>query len=206
MATKVVMPGASVSSAVQSGVVRVARTPTPNCPAGPVWHNRRPRSAVLPASMPGKRRNRAAPAAGKLAAQIQQRWGGAREELALDRLEAELEGSPRYDIVAALKQLEEAGQGELQLGRKGHKPRFMWSGPGRPRVTGKLAHSRGRANTRSVAPPPAAAAATNGGKADALEHTFHVRPHVLATFRLPADITKTEIERLCQLLQALPFR
>lgn len=151
--------------------------------------------------MPGKKRNRAAPGAGKLAAQIQQRWGGVREELPLAQLEAELEGSPRYDIVAALKQLEEAGQGELQLGRKGHKPRFMWSGPGR-----KVAHTRARANTRSVAPPPSTTAASNGGKPEALEHTFHVRPNVLATFRLPADITRPEIERLCQLLQALPFR
>ena len=149
--------------------------------------------------MPGKRRNRAAPGAGKLAAQIKQRWGGAREELALEQLEAELEGSPRYDIVAALKQLEKAGQGELRLGRKGSPPRFMWSGAGP-----KPATSRARANTRSVAPPPATAEA-NGGTPQALEHTFHVRPHVLATFRLPADITRPEIERLCQLLHALPF-
>ena len=151
--------------------------------------------------MAGKKRNRAVPATGKLAAQIQQRWGGAREELALDQLEAELDGSPRYDIVAALKQLEKAGEGQLQLGRKGHKPRFMWSGPGR-----KVAQPRARANTRSVAPPPSAATATNGGKPDALEHSFHVRPNVMATFRLPADITRPEIDRLCQLLQALPFR
>jgi hypothetical protein len=152
--------------------------------------------------MPGKKRSRAAPGAGKLAAQIQQRWGSAREELALDRLEAELEGSPRYDIVAALKQLEEAGQGELQLGRKGHKPRFMWSGPGR-----KVAQARGRANTRSAAPPPPDPAPSSAGaKADVLEHAFHVRPNVLATFRLPADVTRSEIDRLCQLLQVLPFR
>ena len=151
--------------------------------------------------MAGKKRNRAAPGAGKLAAQIRQRWGGAREGLALDRLEAELEGSPRYDIVAALKQLEEAGQGELQLGRKGHKPRFMWSGVGRKTAP------RARANTRSVAPPAAAAPVLSASeKPDVLEHSFHVRPHVMATFRLPADVTKSEIERLCQLLQALQFR
>jgi hypothetical protein len=148
--------------------------------------------------MPGKKRNKAAPGAGKLAAQIQQRWGGAREELALDRLEAELEGSP-HDIVAALKQLEKAGQGQLQRGRKGHEPRFMWSGPGRK------AQPRARANTRSVAPPPPVPP-TNGAKAEVLEHTFHVRPNVMATFRLPADVTRSEIERLCQLLHALPFR
>lgn len=152
--------------------------------------------------MAAKKRNKAAPGTGKLAAQIQQRWGGAREELALDQLEAELDGSPRYDIVAALKQLEKAGEGQLQLGRKGHVPRFMWSGPGR-----KVAQQRARANTRSAAPPPpAASTSSNGGKPDALEHTFHVRPNVMATFRLPADITTPEIERLCQLLRALPFR
>jgi hypothetical protein len=39
-----------------------------------------------------------------------------------------------------------------------------------------------------------------------LEHSFHVRPHVMATFRLPEDITPQEIDRLCQLLQAIPFR
>jgi hypothetical protein len=152
--------------------------------------------------MPVKKRNRAAPGADKLAAQIQQRWGSAREELALDRLEAELGGSQRYDIVAALKQLEEAGQGELQLGRKGHKPRFMWSGSGRKVV------QRARANTRSVAPPAPAPPVLHrtGDKAEVLEHAFHVRPNVMATFRLPADLTRSEVERLCQLLQALPFR
>lgn len=149
--------------------------------------------------MAGKKRIRATRGTGKLAAQIQQRWGEAREDLALDQLEAELEGSRRYDIVAALKQLEKAGQGQLQLRRKGHETRFMWSGPSR-----KPPQARARANTRSAAPPPSPVAPA-GGKPDALEHTFHVRPHVMATFRLPADITRPEIERLCRLLQALPF-
>ncbi len=147
--------------------------------------------------MSGKKRNKP-PLAGKLAAQIQQRWGSARQELALDRLEAELEGSPRYDIVAALKQLEKAGQGELKLGRKGQ--RFMWSGPGR-----KGAVTRARSDTRSNAAPPPTPPAANG-MSEALEHTFHVRPNVLATFRLPADITPPEVDRLCRLLHALPFR
>jgi len=36
-------------------------------------------------------------------------------------------------------------------------------------------------------------------------HTFHVRPQVPVTFHLPEDVTHAEIERLCLLLQALPF-
>lgn len=39
-----------------------------------------------------------------------------------------------------------------------------------------------------------------------LEHSFHIRKGVLTSLRLPADVTSDEIERLCQFLQAIPFR
>ena len=39
-----------------------------------------------------------------------------------------------------------------------------------------------------------------------LEHSFYIRKGLLASLRLPADVTKAEIERLCQCLQAIPFR
>ncbi|MEO8178345.1 MAG: hypothetical protein ABI895_05880 [Deltaproteobacteria bacterium] len=163
--------------------------------------------------MAGKKRIKSSADTGTLAAQIRQRWGGEGEELELERLEAELDGKGSYDIVAALKELEKAGLGELQVGRKGHKPSFMWAGGGgnaaapaaRPAATRPAATRTGAIRAlvpkRESGPPTSARVGP-----DVLEHSFHVRPRVLATFRLPGDITAQEIERLCQLLEAIPFR
>jgi hypothetical protein len=54
----------------------------------------------------------------------QRESGGA--EVSLERLEADLEGASRYDIVASLKELEKSGQGQFVVGRKGQRSRFVW--------------------------------------------------------------------------------
>jgi len=64
---------------------------------------------------------------GHLAARIRRRWGKAGEELPLERLAAELGDSPRYDIMAALKELEKAGLGALSVSKKGHRASFVWA-------------------------------------------------------------------------------
>ena len=72
---------------------------------------------------------RAAPKAsyGPLAAKILEKWRGAGGESVLDRIVSELGDVPRYDVVAALKELQKAGAGEFLVGRGGQKPRFVWN-------------------------------------------------------------------------------
>jgi hypothetical protein len=188
----------------------------------------------------GGKPTRELPAEGSLARRIRQKWGGLREELPLDRLEAELGDSRRYDIVAALKELEKAGLGEFSVGHKGQRASFVWVKGTRPvtkavttapvakavnktpvtkapmgkaRVTKspaamerRLSVEWERAPKRPPQRDPAEPAAQSTASGSALlPHTFHVRPQLPVTFHLPEDVTRAEIERLCLLLQALPF-
>jgi len=61
-----------------------------------------------------------------LAKRIRARWGSSREKLPLDRLETDLAGSRRHDIVVALKELEKAGLGEFAVDPEGHTASFVW--------------------------------------------------------------------------------
>jgi len=95
------------------------------------------------------------PKMSRLAARIRQRWGRAGEELPLERL-AELGDSPRCDIVAALKELEKAGLGELSVGRDGHRASFVWAKrtpQATPVATPAIPAARERAKDQPVAAP-----------------------------------------------------
>jgi hypothetical protein len=170
--------------------------------------------------MAGKKRSSAKPVRSALATQIAARRGKAGAEVALDRFESELEGATRYDIVTALKELEKTGVGQFVVGRSGRKSRFIW---------GELAESVPSVSARPVPARPAPPAAPPSverevrkaaadrapthrpeapgpvGSVRLLEHAFYVRTGVLAKVQLPDDVTRPEIERLCQLLRAIPF-
>ncbi len=145
-----------------------------------------------------------------LAKRILAQRRGAQTEIGLERLEAELGDVSRYDLVASLKELEKAAAGRFVVGRKGHKSRFVWSS-GRaaaaagaaPGVVAEVSEATSRARKASPKAEPAPSVARE--QARSLQHSFHVRPGVLATFDLPADITPAEIERLYHLLKAVPF-
>lgn len=116
----------------------------------------------------------------------------------MERLESELVERERYDIVAALQELQKAGAGAWVGGRKGGKARFVWS-------RGTPARSAPSAVAVATPQPVRSERASGKSAASLLEHSFHVRQGVLVTLRLPVDVTKVEIERLCQFLQAIPF-
>jgi hypothetical protein len=222
-----------------------------------------------------------------LAEQILKQRDGAGEVL-LERLEADLADSSRYEIVASLKELESSGRGQFLVGRKGQKSRFVWAAekptpdktlakpiPGKTAAKptpGKTAAkpARDKTATRSTfdktatkpavdeAPPKPArskldlarepsgalapALSTEPGAkgptrkalvptvrrlerpklsahelpeplsrpparapAASLQHSFHLRPGVLVTIELPADVSTTEVERLCGFLKSIPF-
>lgn len=171
-------------------------------------------------SMATKKRSRVVISQGTLASKIFERWARPGDEMPLERLESELPDERRYDIVAALRALEKGGAGEFTVGKKGSRSSFVWSDKGAlhaarqqlgvevaPAAAAKNAGGNTRKATATAATPPAAPMAVGATKASAglLEHAFYVRPGVLATFRLPVDISRQEIERLCQLLQSVPF-
>jgi hypothetical protein len=162
--------------------------------------------------MAGKKRANAAPSLSGLAERILSRWGSLKDGLPLERLESELDDQRRYDIVAALKELEKAQLGELSAGRRGHKTTFQWA-PAAARAQKRVAATApGEAPPTSRSTPSrtprkvAVRERAPGTPSPLLEHSFHVRPNVVGSFRLPADVSRAEIDRLCQLLQALPFR
>jgi hypothetical protein len=175
--------------------------------------------------MATKKRSEAATPRSPVAVRIRERWGTSGSEVPLDRIESELDGVARYDVVAALKELEKAGRGQFVVGRKGKKSRFIWHvQAGLPRAASASVSARVPV-TKRTAPKRAAArdssvererelTATSGtgsvpersSRPHTLEHAFHVRAGVLVKLQLPADITAQEVERLCQFLQAIPFR
>jgi hypothetical protein len=231
-----------------------------------------------------------------LAEQILKQRDGAGEVL-LERLEADLADSSRYEIVASLKELESAGRGQFLVGRKGQKSRFVWAAakpmPDKPTAKptpdkatarpapgktaakpapGKTAAKPARDETATTStlgktatqPAPdatpsratrtkpdlarepsgalAPALSTETGAkgatrkalvptvrrqerpklsahelpeplsrplartpAASLQHSFHLRPGVLVTIELPADVSTSEVERLCGFLKSIPF-
>lgn len=170
--------------------------------------------------MATKKRSRVVLTQGTLASKIFEHWARPGDEMPLERLEAELPDERRYDIVAALRALEKGGAGEFTVGKKGSRSCFVWRDRGAlnaarrqlgvdaaPAAAAKNAGGNGRKATAKAATPPPAPVAVGTTKASPgmLEHAFYVRPGVLATFHLPVDISRQEIERLCQLLQSVPF-
>lgn len=155
-----------------------------------------------------------------LASRIAERWRNA-GEVELDRLLSELGDVERYDLVAALKELEKSGVGEFIVGRGRHKARFVWSAPAKRTATKRVAAAPSRkpvaARTSQASPPSKTAPAQKGRAApapsanvslvepEALEHTFHLRPGFIARVRLPSDVSAHEMDRLCRFLQAIPF-
>ncbi len=159
------------------------------------------------------------PLSNSLAARIAARFRKAGESLSLERLVAELddESVARYDIVAALKELEKAGEGEFSVGQAGKKARFVWARSSKGAAVAAPVRSekaverlRKSATKVSVRPAVVKAAASAGESSplrtrQALEHHFHLRSDFVAVVRLPADVTRAEVERFSRFLQALPF-
>lgn len=135
---------------------------------------------------------------------------GATEEVELDWLEAELGNASRFDIVASLKELENAGAGTFVVGRRGRKSRFVWKEHALARpdsgaeAAAPLPSPRPLVSPRnaSLRPPTDASSPPLA----TLQHSFHLRPGVVTRLDLPADVTKAEVDRLCGFLQSIPFQ
>ena len=113
---------------------------------------------------------------------------GTEGEPTVEQLMEEL-GVERTAVVEGFQELERVGAGKFVVGRRGKHSRFQWKVGLDTDMTPTT-----RAQVRAGDDSPAM-----------LEHTFHVRPGVVATFKLPDDISRSEAERLSQLLLAIPF-
>lgn len=159
-----------------------------------------------------KSSQRATPPAPKdgLAQRIESRWSPTGEALSLERIVSELGDVQRYDVVAALRQLERDGKGEFSAARGGQKAAFRFK-PAPRQSSSTRAESTSAGQRRagpqrkakrvvSVEPPRVTAAAT-----ETLEHSFHLRPGFQARLLLPSNVTRAELDRFCRYLQTLPF-
>jgi len=93
-----------------------------------------------------KKRKEPATSHNPLAERILGQRAAADVEISLERLEAELVDASRYDIVASLKELEKAGEGQFIAGRKGQRSRFVWGA--------KAGGSASRKASAAAAPEP----------------------------------------------------
>lgn len=119
----------------------------------------------------------------------------------------------RAEIIAVLRKLEATGCGTFIVGRGGYPSRFQWH-------VGMVEVGRYAAGQPAVIEEVDPEAPTdeqeeesltstqNGRREPAIReitHAFQLRPDLLVSFKLPADLTTTEAARLADFLKTLPF-
>lgn len=134
-------------------------------------------------------------------------------EQSVDQLERNLDKDgvevSRRDITHLLRELARAGCGEYIVGRKGYPSRFRWNvetvviGRYAAGISTDIGHSSPNGGDDTLAekgadgyPPPSSHEFTHG---------FQLRPDLLVSFRLPADLTTPEAARLADFVKTLPF-
>lgn len=124
--------------------------------------------------------------------------------LAKDGVEAS-----RRDITHVLKQLQQAGCGEYIVGRKGHPSRFRWDvemvAVGRYAAGISTNIDRGLPNGDEGTQTETGADGRLPASSHEFTHGFQLRPDLLVSFRLPADLTSSESVRLADFIKTLPF-
>lgn len=111
---------------------------------------------------------------------------------------------PHRKLVEFFKKLADFGAGEFIVGRKRHPSRFRWEVD-----SIKIAANYGTHGEHSptIQHPnrPEAGRAIDSAPTKLLKHHYALRPELIITFQLPADLNSAEVVRLCQFLTSLPF-
>jgi hypothetical protein len=113
----------------------------------------------------------------------------------------------RREILDVLRSLSDIGLGAFKAGRRGYVTRLEWttnmievgrlaSGQSVDEATGQSAGEDGDEPDESPAEEV---------ESDQLKHIFRLRPSYLVEIYLPADIRKSEADRLAAWIQTLPF-
>jgi hypothetical protein len=104
----------------------------------------------------------------------------------------------RRDIVSVFKRLEEYGAGEFIPGRRGHPSRFRW-GVDSLKVGDEKEEP-------AQQPVPAQENSRAYSSNIMLSHHYQLRPDLIISVTLPADISTNEAHRLGQFINSLPFQ
>ena len=104
----------------------------------------------------------------------------------------------RADIVGVFRELEASGCGTFKAGRKGWPSRFEWA------VQMVSVGQAAAGETEKVEEITEEDQGEEDG-ANALRHSFRLRPDVTVTFELPANVTAGEAQRLADFLKTVPF-
>lgn len=129
-------------------------------------------------------------------------------ETTVNRLEsvmARLGGDcSRRDIVSVLKELEELKCGEFIIGRRGQPSRFQWAVE---MVSVGQAAKRERGEVEFLKEEEAKPEESDESElpANAIRHTFNLRPDYSVVLELPADFSAREASRLAEFVKTLPF-
>ena len=133
-------------------------------------------------------------------------------EVTVDRLASNVwsEGSDasRPEIIQVLRTLEDVGCGRFVVGRGGHRSRFQW-------YVGMVAvgrHAAGQPAVIEEVGPETPSEEDEQANEDLpsdeirdLTHGFQLRPDLLISFKLPADMSPGEAARLADFIKTLPF-
>lgn len=105
----------------------------------------------------------------------------------------------RGDIVALFHKLEEIECGQFVVGRHGWPSRFVWN-------TNSLTVSRlASGEGQEAAEVEEEEEELLEEEDELLTHTFNLRPDLVITISLPADLTTKEAERLSLFVKSLPM-
>ena len=115
----------------------------------------------------------------------------------------------RRDLTHVLKELQQAGCGEYIVGRKGHPSRFRWDvemvAVARYAAGISTDIDRGLPNGDGDTATEIGADGHPHASSHEFTHGFQLRPNLLVSFRLPADLTTSEAARLADFIKTLPF-
>lgn len=106
----------------------------------------------------------------------------------------------RGDIVRLFQRLQDAGCGQFVIGRRGWPSRFVWN-------VGSLAASRLASGEVQEVEDVTTDEEDDGGdeQEEFTSHSFNLRPDLVVTMDLPADLSTKEAERLSLFVRSLPM-
>ncbi len=105
----------------------------------------------------------------------------------------------RSDLIAAFRLLENAECGRYVEGRHGWKSRFVWS------VKSKLVAGAAQGTETKAALIAEEDIEEEIFEEEMLEHVYLLRPDLVITIELPADLSRNEAQRLSQFIDSLSF-
>lgn len=108
----------------------------------------------------------------------------------------QITGLSREAVLKRFRQLQEAGEGYLRLGRHGHPTRFYF----RSHIVAKPTRPE-NAPVRIALPEPQ----QEGSGPEMVSHRYQLRQGLSVAVELPADLTEREASRLARFIETLPL-